>query len=218
MCIDVRWQSHSIWLKAIEGPGKNHATHTLELPAVVFALKIWRHYLYGENFEVYSDHRSLQYLFFQKELNMRHKTWMEYIKDYDFPIIYHPGKVNVVADALSRKSVSVASLQGFYNFQQFEDLGVEFQPLRRGVILAKMSVSESTFIQKIKESQLQDPDFARIVEHIAERPDFRIMDGVLYFRDRLCVPNINGLRNGIMVDAYVEMMIGWLRMSKKHNT
>ena len=76
------------------------------------------------------------------------------------PIIYHPRKVNVAANALSRKSVSVASLQGFFNFQQFEDLEVEFQLLRQGVMLANMSVSEPTFIQKIKESQLQDSDLA----------------------------------------------------------
>ena len=73
---------------------RNYAAHDLELAAVVFALKMWRHYLYGEKFEVHSDHQSLQYLFSQKELNIRQRWWMEYIKDYDFPIKYHLGKVN----------------------------------------------------------------------------------------------------------------------------
>ena len=82
---------------------RNYETHDLELATVIFALKMWRHYLYGEKFEVQSDHRSLQYLFLQKELNMRQRRWMEYFKDYDFPIKYHLGKVNVVANALSRK-------------------------------------------------------------------------------------------------------------------
>ena len=72
-----------------------------------------------------------------------------------------------MADAFSRKSGSMASLRGMGILQQFEDLGVEFQPLRQGVMLANMSVSEPTFIQKIKETQLQDPDLAKIVEHIS---------------------------------------------------
>ena len=63
---------------------KNYPTHDLELAAVVFALKIWRHYLYGVRFEVFSDHKSLKYLFDQKELNMRQRRWMEFLKDYDF--------------------------------------------------------------------------------------------------------------------------------------
>ena len=65
-----------------------------------------------------------------------------------------------------------------------------------------MSVSEPTFIQKIKEIQLQDPDLAKIIDYISERPVFRVVDGVLYFRDRLCVPNIDDLRNEIMAEAH----------------
>ena len=83
---------------------KNYPTHDLELAAVVFALKIWRHYLYGERCEIYTDHKSLKYFFTQKELNMRQRRWLELVKDYDCEINYHPGKANVVADALSRKS------------------------------------------------------------------------------------------------------------------
>ena len=82
---------------------KNYPTNDLELAAIVFALKSWRHYLYGSQFQVFRDHKSLKYLFDQKELNMRQRKWMEYLKDYDFELLYHPGKANVVADALSRK-------------------------------------------------------------------------------------------------------------------
>ena len=89
---------------------KNYPTHDLELAAVVFVLKIWRHYLYGARFEVFSDHKSLKYLFDQKELNMRQRRWLEFLKDYDFSLNYHPGKANVVADALSRKSLHMSIL------------------------------------------------------------------------------------------------------------
>lgn len=67
---------------------ENYATHDLELATVVFALKIWRHHLYGEKFEVHSNYQSLQSLFSQKDMNMRQRKWMEYMKDYDFPIKY----------------------------------------------------------------------------------------------------------------------------------
>ena len=76
----------------------------MELAAVVFALKIWRHYLYGEALEVYLDHKSLKYIFTQRDLNMRQHGWMMFLEDYDFTLHYHPGKANVVVDALSRKS------------------------------------------------------------------------------------------------------------------
>ncbi|GJU08523.1 putative reverse transcriptase domain-containing protein [Tanacetum coccineum] len=82
---------------------KNYTTHDLELGAVVFALKIWRHYLYGTKCTVFTDHKSLQHILNQKELNMRQRRWLELLSDYDCDIRYHPGKANVIADALSRK-------------------------------------------------------------------------------------------------------------------
>ena len=82
----------------------NYATHDLELAAVVHALKTWRHFLIGNHCEVYTDHKSLKYIFTQKELNLRQRRWLELIKDYEMKLHYHPGKANVVADAVSRKS------------------------------------------------------------------------------------------------------------------
>ena len=79
----------------------NYHVHDLELAAVVYALKIWRHYLYGTSCKIMCDHKSLRYIFTQRELNMRQLRWLELIKDYDLEIVYHPGKANVVADALS---------------------------------------------------------------------------------------------------------------------
>jgi hypothetical protein len=81
----------------------NYPTHDLELAAVVHALKIWRHYIMGTKCQVYTNHKSLKYIFTQKDLNLRQRHWLELIKDYDLEIHYHPGKANLVADALSRK-------------------------------------------------------------------------------------------------------------------
>ena len=90
---------------------QNYPTHDLELAVVVFALKIWRHYLYEEKCRIYTDHMSLKYLLTQKELNLRQRRWLELFKDYDYIIDYHLGKANVVADALSRKTVVAMSQQ-----------------------------------------------------------------------------------------------------------
>jgi hypothetical protein len=83
---------------------RNYLTHDLEFAAVVHALKILRHYLIGNKCEIYTDHKSLKYIFTQPDLNLRQRRWLELVKDYNLEIHYHPGKANVVADALSRKS------------------------------------------------------------------------------------------------------------------
>nr|GFB96759.1 putative reverse transcriptase domain-containing protein [Tanacetum cinerariifolium] len=96
----------------------NYLTHDLELAAVVFALKIWRYYLYGKACDIFTYYKSLKYIFTQRELNMRQRRWLELLKDYDTNIQYHPGKANVVADALSRKSGMIAC----FNFRILHDL------------------------------------------------------------------------------------------------
>ena len=90
--------------RALRRHEENYATHDLELAAVVHALKIWCHYLLGNLVHIYSDHKSLKYIFTQSELNLRQRRWLELIKDYDLEIHYHPGKANVVADAMSHKA------------------------------------------------------------------------------------------------------------------
>ncbi|GKD58885.1 putative reverse transcriptase domain-containing protein [Tanacetum coccineum] len=85
---------------------KNYTTHDLELGSIVFSLKLWRHYLYRTKCTVFTDHKSLQHILNQKEFNMRQRRWLELLSDYDCEIRYHPGKTNVVADALSRKEQS----------------------------------------------------------------------------------------------------------------
>ena len=122
---------------------QNHPTHDLELTIVVCALKIWRHYLYGETCEIYTDHKSLKYLFAQKELNMRQRRWIELLKDYDCSILYHPSKANVVIDALSKRSFrSVSTLRSKHAhlFFDLKTLQAHFQVYRPRVLLTNFYV------------------------------------------------------------------------------
>ena len=89
---------------------------------MVFALKLWRCYLYGEKFQVYSDHKSLKYIFTQKDLNLRQRHWIEYLEDYDFTLNYHLGKSNVVADALNKKSQSIVHSLAVSRWKMIEAL------------------------------------------------------------------------------------------------
>ncbi|KAL0412554.1 UNVERIFIED_CONTAM: Retrovirus-related Pol polyprotein from transposon.6 [Sesamum radiatum] len=163
---------------------KNYPTHDLELAAIIFALAKWRHYLYGATFTIYTDHKSLKYLFSQKDLNMRQRRWMEFLDDYDCTIQYHPGKANVVADALSRKLTdqksSTLSRIGQLNTVGSEE-NVKFYHI---CVLSKITL-------KIKEAQYEDKEIQKMKKLVGKRSnsDFTIdSDGILRFRGRLCVP------------------------------
>ena len=133
---------------------QNYPTHDMELAAVVFALKIWRHYLYGEQLEVYSDHKSLKYIFMQQDLNMRQHRWMEFLEDYDFTLHYHPGKANVVADALSRKSrgalASIASRE-WWMLETVGQFGLQSSEQAQGTLGSL--VATLSLLSRVIESQ-----------------------------------------------------------------
>ncbi|KAL0553751.1 hypothetical protein IC582_007655 [Cucumis melo] len=137
---------------------QNYPTHDLELAAVVFALKIWRHYLYGEKIQIFTDHKSLKYFFTQKELNMRQRRWLELVKDYDCEILYHSGKANVVADALSRKVAHSATLitKQAPLLGDFERAEIAVSVGEVTSQLAQLSV-QPTLRQRIIVPQLNDP-------------------------------------------------------------
>jgi ribonuclease HI len=129
---------------------QNYPTHDLELVAAVHALKIWRHYIMGTKCQIYTDHKSLKYIFTQKDLNLRQRRWLELIKDYDLDIQYHPGKANLVADALSRKGQANMALA----FQLPEELMKEFEGLNLGMAAHTERVTlevESTLEQQVHE-------------------------------------------------------------------
>jgi hypothetical protein len=124
---------------------KNYPTHDLELAAVVHALKTWRHYLYGQKCDIYTDHKSLKYIFTKSELNMRQRRWLELIKYYELEIHYHLGKANVVADALSRKSqvnMLAAYPMSYELAKEFDRLSLRFLNNTQGVTIELEPVRE----------------------------------------------------------------------------
>jgi len=171
---------------------------------VGFALKIWRYYLV--RCEIYTDHKSLKYIFTEKESNLRQRRWLELLKDYTLEIKYHPEKANMVADALSRKPKgAVASLLigQPHLLRELEKLQIELNHPTEPVSLAALQVT-STVVERIKMSQRNDPKLAKIKQKVEEGtvPDFSISDGILRFRNHLCVANHPELRKELLQESH----------------
>ncbi|KAD6454703.1 hypothetical protein E3N88_09409 [Mikania micrantha] len=161
---------------------KNYTTHDLELGAVVFALKIWRHYLYGTKCIIYTDHKSLQHILDQKMLNMRQRRWVELLNDYDCEIRYHPGKANVVADALSRKE--------------------RVKPLRAKALGMTIQTSLIPQIKEAQQQALQTPNYlAEELKGLDKKLEVKT-DGMLYFKSRIWVPLFGNTRSIILDEAH----------------
>jgi hypothetical protein len=183
---------------------EKYLTHDLELAAVVHALKIWRHYIIGKRCEVYSDHKSLKYIFTQPDLNLRQRRWLKLIEDYDLGINYHPGKANVVADALSRRS----HLNMLATSELLPEFCTEFEKLNLGWVsnteVVEMEV-DSTLEQDIRQGQLEDAKIQEIKEQIKEdkAQGFSIDDqGMLWYKKRICVPELKEIRESILREAH----------------
>src|SRR4051812_5516213 len=184
-----------------------YPTHDLELAAVIYALKLWRHYLIGNRCEVYTDHQSLKYLFTQPDLNLRQQRWLETIADFNMDIYYTPGKANVMADALSRKaycSELEVQIQQPLLYEELRKLNIEIVPQGHvnslivepdldGII--KWIQKADSFVEKAKRFIARgQPSVFTVADH-----------GTLYFKNRLVVPqskpNLN-LTPRVMKEAH----------------
>jgi hypothetical protein len=182
----------------------HHPTYDLELAVVVHALKIWRHYLMGKKCELYTDHKNLKYIFTQSNLNLKQRRWLELIKDYNVGIKYHPGNANVVVDALSRRShvcKLVVDSMPFELCEEFDKLNLR--------IIANTEATEmevgSNLLQEIQKGQVEVEKIQEIKCNIKEEkfPGFSEgEDGVLWYKGRICVPNIKELKDKILREAH----------------
>ena len=179
--------------KQLKPHEQNYPTHDLELASIVFALKIWRHYLYGEKCKIFTDHKSLKYFLTHKDLNLRQRRWLELFKDYDCIIDYHPGKANVVVDALSRKMIYALVLKD-YNWRVDSD----------GALLAQLRVIPN-LKQMIIDAQKNDEELQKKLQMVrdGDKIEFSKKEArSLYFKNRLCVPDDKELKKKLLFEAH----------------
>jgi hypothetical protein len=194
--------------RALRTHEQNYPTHDLELAAVIHALKLWRHHLMGTKCNIYTDHKSLKYIFMQADLNMRQRRWLELIKDYDLEVHYHPGKANVVADALSCKSHCHCLLVEVFNDTlcwEMRKLSLEIVPQGSLNHIAVEPILQDSIVM----AQQHDKGVRIIKQQLAQGEEkYKCFQedpkGFLRFNGRMVVPKNHQLRKQIMDEAHLS--------------
>jgi len=185
----------------------NYPVHDLELATVVFALRVWRHYLYGTQVQIFTDHKSLKYLMSQKELNMRQRRRVELIKDYDCVIDYHCGKVNVVADSLSRKGKTVMNdmeIKGQGSIVELKKMGLRLSVGPEGSLLAQLKI-RYVLRDDIFMAQQADGKVKEIKERVNKgiKTSFQMLyDGLIAMGRRIYLLEDKTLKDEVLREAH----------------
>jgi hypothetical protein len=190
--------SYSLW--QLRRHEENYPTHDLELAVVVMTLRTWWHYLLGNVVHIYTNHKSLKFIFTQPDLNMRQRRWLELIKDYELEVHYHPGKANVIVDALSHKAhynyLSAVRLTGeessTWVLLNLSLYNITLTPTLKGEIIAAQKNDEGMGHIK-RRMQEGDPKVACFHEDA---------EGTLWFKDRLVVPKKVAWNKKILDEAH----------------
>jgi hypothetical protein len=207
--------------RALRPHEQNYPTHDLELAAVVHALKMWRHYLMGTHCNIFTDHKSLKYIFTQADLNMKQRRWLELIKDYDLEVHYHPRKANVVADALSRKlQCNCVMMDSHINTLCDELSKMKIEVIPSGA-LSHISI-EPTLQDQIIMAQLSDKGVQIIKENLRQKTEkykyFRQdAKGILWFESRFVVPKNKDLKKKILDEAHLSKFSMHLGSTKMYH-
>jgi hypothetical protein len=194
--------------RALQTHKQNYPTHDLELAVIIHALKLWRHHLMGTKYNIYTDHKSLKYIFTQADLNMRQRRWLELIKDYDLEVHYHPGKASMVEDALSRKSrCHCLSVEVFSNTLCWEMRKHNLEIVPQGSLnhIAVEPILQDSIIM----AQLRDKGVKIIKQQLAQGEEkYKCFQedpkGILRFKGHMVVPKNHQLRKQIMDEAHLS--------------
>ncbi|KAF8052099.1 hypothetical protein N665_1610s0001 [Sinapis alba] len=193
----------------------NYPTHDMEMAAVVFALKIWRSYLYGAKVQILTDHKILKYIFTQPKLKLRQRRWMEFVADYDLDIAYHPGKANLVADALSRTRAEVSDervtgeLEEMVRSLHLNTLAGQDEPLELE------AVDQADLLTRIRQAQGLDEKVKKVASN--DRTEYQTAsNGTIFVNGMISVPNNDELKEEIMRQAHKSKFSVHPRLNKMY--